>query len=58
MSFDLHLMSFSDGEPATFPKRIVNEALAPFIRSRDGEFCELAFPDGGRGEMFDNEEKT
>lgn len=58
MSFDLHLMSFSDGGPATFSKRIVREALGPFIRSRDGDFCVLAFPDGGGGEMFDDDKET
>jgi hypothetical protein len=52
MSFDLELMSFKDGDPAMFPTRIVNEALGPFIRSRDDDMCLLAFPDGGGGEML------
>jgi hypothetical protein len=58
MSFDLELMAFKDGGPAMFPSRIVNEALAPFIQSRDDEMCLLAFPDGGGGEMpADNDEE-
>jgi hypothetical protein len=58
MSFDLELMSFKDGDPAMFPTRIVNEALGPFVRSRDDGMCLLAFPDGGGGEMLaDNGEE-
>jgi hypothetical protein len=56
MSFDLNLMSFKDGEPAAFPKQIVEKALGPFIESRDDGLCILAFPDGGGGEIFDDEE--
>lgn len=58
MSFDLHLIAFKDGGPASFPKHIVEKALGPFIQSRDSDFCVLAFPDGGGGEMFDDEEET
>jgi len=59
MSFDLELMSFKDGDPAMFPTHIVNEALGPFVLSRDDDMCLLAFPDGGRGEMLaDNGEET
>jgi len=57
MSFDLHLISFKEGGPAAFPKHIVENALGPFIQSRDGSFCVLAFPDGG-GEMFDDVDET
>lgn len=60
MSFDLELMSFKDGDPASFPVSIVKDALGPFIRSRDDDgMCHLAFPDGGGGEMFAfDEEET
>jgi hypothetical protein len=53
MSFDLELIAFKEGEPASFEVSIVNDALDPFIRSRDDDgLCHLAFPDGGGGEMF------
>jgi hypothetical protein len=59
MSFDLDLVSFKDGGPLPFPVDIVTDALGPFIRSRDKDgLCQLAFPDGGSGELlaFDENE--
>jgi hypothetical protein len=56
MSFDLNLIGLKDGGPADFPASIVREALGPFIQSRDGDFCILAFPDGGGGEMNADDE--
>ena len=60
MSFDIELMSFKEGEPAEFPIHIVQDALGPFIRSRDKDgMCHLAFADGGGGEMLaDDDEAT
>ncbi len=52
MSFDIELICLKNGEPDMFPAQIVRDAFEPFIVSRDEDMWVLAFPDGGGGEMY------
>lgn len=52
MSFDIHLACFKGGGEQRFPKSIVEDALGPFIVSKEDGLWSLNFPDGGGGDCY------
>ncbi|HEX9490888.1 MAG TPA: hypothetical protein VF930_11415 [Stellaceae bacterium] len=55
MSFEVFLQCYRDSEPFRFPRAVVEEAF-PFADRRDPGCWELKFPDGGRSDLYIDDE--
>jgi hypothetical protein len=56
MSFDIFLTCFQNGEPANFPRAVVEKAFGVNVVKRKPELMELRYPDGGRGFLYIDDE--
>ena len=56
MSFDIFLGSFKNGIQNEFPLAIAENAFGRFVDRREPECWVLVYPDGGRGDLYIDDE--
>lgn len=52
MSFDIFVGCFQNGEPAHFPRAVLDKAFGSFAERTDRAFWRLSYPDRGKGDLY------